>query len=137
MSETEGCIYCEPFFSGTRLEPSRTATLGGIGQRNFSPVNLLLSVYEGIARTMQATFAQACLSLADVGDSGGLQQIVMSGNASQRNPELIAAVAKAFEVPVLLSPIVEEAAVGAALLAGTGDDFWSDLETARNQLVAV
>ncbi|MFY9256832.1 MAG: FGGY family carbohydrate kinase [Fuerstiella sp.] len=137
MSETEGCIYCEPFFSGTRLEPSRTATLGGIGQRNFSPVNLLLSVYEGIARTMQATFAQACLSLADVGDSGGLQQIVMSGNASQRNPELIAAVAKAFEVPVLLSPIVEEAAVGAALLAGTGVDFWSDLETARNQLVAV
>ena len=135
--KTEGGIYCEPFFSGTRFEPSRTATLGGIGQRNFTPANLLLSVYEGIARTMQATFAQACLSVVDVGDFGEVQQIVMSGNACQRNPGLVAAVAKAFEVPVLLSPIVEEAAVGAALLAGVGVDFWPDLETARTQLVAV
>lgn len=122
-------LTCEPFFGGTRPIPQRRAVFAGVGRKDFTPVNVARSIFKGIADTMKSAY-----SLADTQRPCVLNRVVMSGNASRRNPDLVKAVEQAFGVAVELATVVEEAATGAALLAGCSVSIWADVEAARVRL---
>ena len=58
------------------------------------------------------------------------------GNALRRNPVLRHLAELHFALPVYLSGYTEEAAVGAALVAGVGSGLWSSYEEASRAVVA-
>ena len=59
---------------------------------------------------------------------------MMSGNGSRKNPLLVDAVAEKFDVPVNVSGCEEEAATGAAMLAGVSTGVWPTLASAFNTI---
>jgi len=119
-------LVCEPFFRGTRYEPERRGVFRGVGTDNFTPANLLVSVLDGIAQSMFDVWKSSPTS-----DEISLKQIVMAGNAVKHNPVLVEAVQRRFGVPVQVARHSEEAATGAAMLAGVHLGIWETLEDAR------
>ncbi|MEQ9411838.1 MAG: FGGY family carbohydrate kinase [Fuerstiella sp.] len=122
-------LVCEPFFFGTRPEPDRRGVFCGVSADNFTPAGVAHSVLRGIAESMYDVYQHATGHRPEP-----LRRIVMSGNAARRNPALVAAVAKRFHVPTFVSGCYEEAATGAAMLAGVTVGCWSDLSEAEKCL---
>ncbi|MBY0229740.1 MAG: hypothetical protein K2W96_10710 [Gemmataceae bacterium] len=106
-----GCdgLVCEPFFLGTRQDPSRRGAFTGIGAANLTPGHFARAVLEGMARA----FADGYDRLK--GLRGPAFSLAGAGNALRANPLLARLVGEAFGLPLVLSPYPEEAAFGAAL----------------------
>lgn len=122
----EVSLTCEPFFRGTRQDPDRRGVLAGMDNDNFTPAALAAAVLRGIAQSMFDVYQ----------DSGRSQQhpadfIVMSGNGARRNPLLVEQVRQCFGIPVTVSALSEEAAAGAAFLAGSRLGVWNSIDEAR------
>jgi sugar (pentulose or hexulose) kinase len=118
-------VNCEPFFSGTRSEPWVRANWTGLSPANFTPGHLARALLEGLARSLadsQGRIAKLC------GRAPGV--LIGSGNGLRANPLLARIVADAFGLPLRVPAHREEAAFGAALLAGVGAGVWPDLDTA-------
>lgn len=128
-SDNLPALICEPFFAGTRLEPSRRAVIRDIGTTNFTPANVARSILDGIAETMLRTYQSAGGHRPDV-----LKEVALSGNGARQNPQLVRAVAERFGVTTQVAPCREEAATGAAMLAGVSIGFWPDLQTAQSKI---
>ena len=124
-----GNLVCEPFFRGTRYEPERRGVLKGLNTENLTPSNLLVGVLDGIAESMFDVWKASPSSR-----EFPLQQVAMSGNAVKHNPVLVEAVRRRFAVPVNVARHSEEAATGAAMIAGVGLGIWDTLETARQRV---
>ncbi len=122
-------LQCEPFFRGTRYEPDRRGILKGIDTENLTPTNLLISVLDGIAQSMFDVWSG---SPEKAGSP--LQRVAMSGNAVKHNPVLVEAVRRRFGVPVEVARHTEEAATGAAMLAGVHLGIWNTIEDARRMV---
>ena len=119
-------MTCEPFFRGTRQDPDRRGLIAGVDNDNFTPVNLAAAVLRGIAQSMFDVYR----------DSGRSEQqpaefIVMSGNGARRNPLLVQEMQRCFGIPVTVSALSEEAAAGAAFLAGSRLGVWNSIDEAR------
>ncbi|MEZ6127947.1 MAG: FGGY family carbohydrate kinase [Planctomycetaceae bacterium] len=110
-------LHCEPFFRGTRPDPERRGILSNIGSSNFIPANVARSILSGMADTLFAAFRNASDHFPEP-----LTRIVMSGNGARRNPLLLKAIAERFAVPAAVAECREEAAIGAAILAGVMTD---------------
>ena len=119
-------LICEPFFRGTRYEPDRRGLIKGINVDNLSPAHLLASVLTGIAQSMSDVWSTSPQSKASP-----LQRVAMAGNAVKHNPLLVDAVRRHFGVPVEVARHSEEAATGAAMLAGVHLKTWPTIESAR------
>jgi sugar (pentulose or hexulose) kinase len=91
---------------------------------NFTPGHVARAVLDGIAEGLHA-FVESAGDAAPHAD-----RIVATGNAVRRNPLLVRALESRFELPVWLPEHEEEAAYGAALLAGVAGDVWRDLREA-------
>ncbi len=118
-------LSCEPFFSGTRLAPGLRASWTGLSAANFTPGHLARALLEGMARAFAASQGRiAALS----GRAPAL--LVGSGNGLRANPLLGRIIASAFGLPLVVPAHREEAAFGAALLAGVGAGLLSDLDAA-------
>ena len=122
-------LRCQPFFRGTRQSPELRGAITGIDWHNLSPANLLNSIYEGIADAMFAVWDDAGKA-----PSGVPSSVQMSGNAARRHPGLVRAVSNRFGVTATVTPFAEEAAVGAAMLAGVRIGHWPSLASARDQV---
>jgi len=124
-----GCdgLIAEPFFRGTRREPGRRGVFRGIGIENFSPGHVARAVLEGIAAAL-AGFVEQHRSLPDV--SAQFTRVIATGNGIRRNPLLGVSLARAFKLPVFTPEHEEEAAYGAAVLAGARTGVWNDLADA-------
>lgn len=122
-------LSCEPFFVGTRPDPSRRGIFRDVGSANFTPANVARSILQGIADTMQNVFESAVGSRPEP-----LQEIAMSGNGARQNPLLVEAVSQRFGVPTVVAPCREEAATGAAMLAGVRTGMWPDLGAAQKRI---
>ena len=109
--EPEDLPVFTPLFLGTRGDPSAAASLTGLTAGNFTPRHLSWALLEGIAEEL-AILYRSCRS-AGISAS----RLIGSGNGLRKNPFLLQAVEKRFGLPVILSPVREEAAYGAALLA--------------------
>lgn len=108
-----GTLTCEPFFRGTRRTPDATGTFRGVTDDNFTPGSVGRAVLHGIARALCD-----CLELAGPLAPPSITTLIATGNAVRKNPFLVAALEDVFGLPVTTPDHVEEAAFGAALLAG-------------------
>jgi sugar (pentulose or hexulose) kinase len=133
-----GCdgLRCEPFFRGTRREPGRRGVFRGVSTENFTPGHVARAVLEGIADAL-AEFVRAHETstrqpLTETGGEGAKpfhhSRLIATGNAVRRNPLLANCLANAFRLPVFVPEHEEEAAYGAAILAGVRAGLWPSLE---------
>jgi sugar (pentulose or hexulose) kinase len=118
-------LRCEPFFAGTRANPELRASWTGMSAANFTPGHLARALLEGMARTFAGGYER-------IGAARGrpVRRLVGAGNGLRANPLLARLVAAEFGLPLLLPASQEEAAVGAALLAGVGAGLFPDLAAA-------
>lgn len=118
-------LRCDPYFRGTRQRPDARGSFTGITTENFTPGNIGRAVLNGIADGM-ASFRD----LASRDAPWPAQRIIATGNAVRRNPLLVQAIARRFGLPLDIPVHREEAAYGAALLAGVETRLWPSLEDA-------
>ena len=118
-------LHCDPYFRGTRQRPDARGSFTGITTENFTPGNMGRAVLNGIAAGM-ASFRD----LASRSCPWPTQRIIATGNAVRRNPLLVQAIAQRFGLPLDIPAHREEAAYGAALLAGVQTGLWPSLEAA-------
>jgi sugar (pentulose or hexulose) kinase len=123
-------LSCEPFFSGTRYEPWLKASWSGITLGNLTPGHLSRALLEGMARAFAASVGR----LAQLTGSPPAA-LVGAGNGIRTNPLLAQIVAETFGLPMQMPAHREEAAYGAALLAGVGAGVIADLDDAGRRIV--
>lgn len=112
-------------FAGTRSSPQLRGGFEGLSLDNFSSANAARAVLEGLVDEL-------CLYHDRVDSSlkRGHEAVVASGNAIRKNPLLREILSARLGLPVLLPCHREEAAYGAALVAGTGAGVWNTLADA-------
>lgn len=120
-----GGLSARTTFAGTRSEPGLRGAVGGISLDNFSLGNMARSILAGMVEELCVMYDQA----------GGKSvyhhsKVVASGNAVRKNPLLPGMIGSRTGCPVLIPRHREEAAFGAALLAGASNGFWPDLDAA-------
>lgn len=118
-------LACEPLFRGSRRAPRATGTFTGVTPANFTPGHVARAVVRGIVDGFYSFYDEA-------GDArpAHLARIIGSGNGLRKNPLLVAELARRFERPVFVPAHEEEAAFGAALLAGVQTGLWASLPAA-------
>jgi sugar (pentulose or hexulose) kinase len=122
-------LRCEPFFSGSRLDPSRRASWLGFTESNFTCGHLTRALLEGLAHHFRALYESML--------RGGVSPrtcLVGSGNGIRKNALLAEIFSNAFRMPLKIPLNMEEAAYGAALLAAVGCDKL-DLEEASRLIL--
>ena len=122
-------LQCAPLFRGTRRQPQARGTFAGVEFGNFTPGHVARAVLQGIAQALHG-----CCEQAGPAEPRHLTRIIGSGNGLRRNPLLVQVLAETFGREVWLSRHEEEAAYGAALLAGSATGLWPDLETAGRRI---
>ncbi len=118
-------LRCDPFFAGSRREPDRRASWAGVSDRNLTPGHLIRSVLEGMARGFREGYDN---TVAATGCAAA--HLVGAGNGLRENALLAQMVADEFGLPLAMPAHREEAAYGAALVAGVGAGLWPDLAAA-------
>jgi sedoheptulokinase len=116
------------YFRGTRADASRTAQIVGLRDFNFTPAHLTRALIRGMVNELVSYYENS--------HSGQPQPrfIVGSGNGLRRNSVLRRELSLRFGSEILLPPYEEEAAVGAALVAGVGVGIFSDWNDAGHRL---
>ena len=94
-------------FCGTRSNPHDLGAITDISEVNFTPEALAAGVVEGMAKELYQMFVTM--------PNQKIDRIVVSGNAAKKNPALVMAVEKIFNLPVFVPIHDEEAAFGAAI----------------------
>lgn len=118
-------LLCEPYFAGSREDPDRRACLLNASDLNFTPQHLTRSLLEGLARSL----LEGC-DLLQGATGQPRSRLVGAGNGLRRNAVLSHIVAEAFGMPLRVPTHREEAAYGAALVAGVGAGVFADIEAA-------
>ena len=125
IAEMDSTILCRTAFAGTRRDPNATGSFSEIDSENFRIGPFVGGVMRGIAQELFGLYSG--MSFEALG-------VVATGNAVRKNELLLRAITEEFGVQALLCPFEEEAAAGAALVAGIGlgvfkrfDDAFSGL----------
>ncbi len=105
-----GELAVYPSFLAERHDPSLRGRIEGIAAANMGLGPLAWALAQGIVRNLRDMMPAWTLQ--------GRTALVGTGNALRRNPLLQAAARSVFGLPLLLPESREEAAVGAALVAG-------------------
>jgi len=120
-----GGLRCEPYFTGSRLDPDLRATWSGMSAENFTPAHLTRALLEGLARALHDGFERVTR-----GAQLACQRLVGAGNGLRENRVLARIVAEEFGMPLSVPQHREEAAFGAVLLAAVGAGVFPDLASA-------
>ena len=120
-----GGLQFTPTFSGTRSDPRQRGSLVGISPENFTPANLVRSLIEGMARGFRAAYDQ----IREV-NGESKSKLIGAGNSLRENRLLAESVASEFGLTPQATAHREEAAFGAALVAGVGCGRFADLDEA-------
>jgi sugar (pentulose or hexulose) kinase len=118
-------LVCEPFFRGTRRRPDARGLFRGVDDRNFTPGHVARAVLNGVAAALHSFYETAGEHRPPT-----VTRIIGSGNGLRKNRLLVETLARVFQREVWLPAHREEAAYGAALLAGSQTGVWSSLEAA-------
>jgi sedoheptulokinase len=120
-----GRLTVDTRFCGTRTDPGARGSVVGLGPDTFTPEHFVIGVREGIAAELHGFFE--CLP---EGMRRSVVRLVGSGNAIRHNPALRRAFERRFGMPMAVPAHREEAAYGAALLAGaSGGTFTGSILT--------
>jgi sedoheptulokinase len=107
-------IVVTPHFLGERHAVDLRGTISGITLGNFTLGTFSRSLARGIFQNLHSMLPGEALR--------GRTEVIGSGNALARNPLLLRMAEEVFNLPARLKRMREEAACGAALLAGLGPD---------------
>jgi sugar (pentulose or hexulose) kinase len=118
-------LRCEPFFTGTRQAPELRASWSDMSPENFAPGHMTRALLEGMARAFRSGY-DAIRAHVLVPP----ERLIGAGNGMRENPLLAGMVEGEFELPLLVPLHREEAAFGAALMAGIGAGVFRDLDSA-------
>ncbi|MEZ5391888.1 MAG: FGGY family carbohydrate kinase [Bryobacterales bacterium] len=124
LPDDNGVLVARPVFRGSRRRPTERGSFQGVTFENFTPGHVARAVLEGIAAGLYE-FVESAGAAAPAA-----ARIIATGNAVRRNPLLVAALERRFGLPVFTPLHREEAAYGAALLAGVSAGIWADLREA-------
>jgi sugar (pentulose or hexulose) kinase len=129
LPEDDDGLVCEPLFRGTRWKPKARGEFHGVTFDNFSLGHVARAVLRGIAEGMHAFYdgAGSCRPAK-------VDRIIGSGNGLRKNPRLVSEISRRFSRPVWFPRHSQEAAYGAALLAGASTGLWPDLEAASRNI---
>ena len=105
-------MHCDPYFCGSREDPALRARFTDIGQDNFTPQSLTLSVLEGICGELYNFYSNFCKLLKNKPT-----KLVGSGNGVRKNKLLADIFSQKFDMPLRIPLYEEEAAFGCALAA--------------------
>lgn len=122
-------LRCEPLFRGTRQRPDARGAFSGVTNDNFTPGHVARAVLQGLADGMRQFYDRA-----GAAQPSAMKSIVGSGNGLRKNPLLVQILATTFGRDVWLPAHVEEAAFGAALLAGATVGLWPSLAKAGQSI---
>lgn len=100
-------------FDGTREDPSLRGSITGISVENLHAVDLMSGFLQGIADELYRFYAQ----MRESGVCPEARVMIGAGNGLRYNPTLCRAMERVFGLPLELSTVSEEAAVGAAQFA--------------------
>ena len=114
-----------PTFSGTRANPHKRGALSGISARSLTPGNLVRSLLEGMANDYRQAYELIC-SVTGKKQS----RLVTAGNGLRENQLLSSIVENEMQLVPVATKHREEAAFGAALIAGVGAQVFEDLHAA-------
>ena len=117
-------LSCAPLFTGTRVDPTVSASFTGITPANLTPGHMTRALLEGMAEQLYGL----CGDMAPY--ARGCQQLIGAGNAIRRNPLFAEILACAFGLPLRVPAHNESAAIGACLLAGVGSGELATWEAA-------
>jgi sugar (pentulose or hexulose) kinase len=118
-------LRCDPYFAGSRPDPTRRATWTGVSEKNFTPAHAVRALLEGMARSFREGY-----DLIRATAGGDCARLVGAGNGLRENAVLAGIVSEEFGMPLSVPAHREEAAYGAALAAGVGAGVWPDLAAA-------
>lgn len=102
-------------FLGTRRDPSVRGEIRGIGKANLTPDYMVEGFLRGIVDELNSYFGDLPRELREQ-----TEEIVGVGNALRRNPLLRRILTEELGLPLRLPVFREEAALGAAIIAGVG-----------------
>lgn len=102
-------------FLGTRRDPSVRGSIRQIGRSNFTHDYLVEGFVRGIVNELKSFFDDLPPQLRQ-----SSEQIIGVGNALRRNPLLRSILQQELHLPLRLPEYREEAALGAAIIAGVG-----------------
>jgi sugar (pentulose or hexulose) kinase len=125
LPESDDSLECEPLFRGTRWKPAARGEFRGVTFDNFSLGHVARAVLRGIAQGMYSFYESA-----GANRPAHLDHIIGSGNGLRKNPLLVREISRRFSRAVWFPAHTQEAAYGAALLAGASTGVWPDLATA-------
>jgi sugar (pentulose or hexulose) kinase len=129
LAEYENTLSCEPLFRGTRWKPAARGEFRGVTFDNFSLGHVARAVLRGIAQGMYSFYEAAGSARPE-----RLDRIIGSGNGLRKNPLLVQEFSRRFQRPVWFPEHTQEAAYGAALLAGARTGLWPSLEAAGKNI---
>jgi sedoheptulokinase len=112
-------------FLGTRNNPEARASISNLTPWNFTPGGVVLGLLSGIVGELQHLF-----SLLPAQVRRETRRLCLSGNALRRNTLLRRLAELHFQLPGYVPTYSEEAAVGAALIAGVGVGIWPNYDAA-------
>ena len=114
-----------PTFSGTRADPTIRGSVQGISPGNFTAAGFCRGAIEGMARSLTDGFRT-------VQDIAGrkFRVLAAAGNALRENTLLAEEVVRSSGLPLRYTRHREEAAFGAAMIAGVGASLFANLAEA-------
>jgi sedoheptulokinase len=120
-----GRVVVDTRFQGTRSEPSMRGSIKNLSPENLTPEHLIVGMREGMASELFDTFDR-------LPPEARRSKVTMigSGNGIRLNPKLRNAFERTFGMPMRVPAHTEEAAFGAALLAGVASGVLPDLQAA-------
>jgi sedoheptulokinase len=102
----------DPFFNGHRfLGEDLRGAIGGLAPANFNVSNILRATLNGMVDELAMPYFTIPSKVRKH------QGLLGSGNGIRKNAALRQVAEERFKMPLRLSPVVEEAAIGAAILA--------------------
>ncbi len=116
-------LIAETTLAGTRSDPSRRGAFTGLSMDNFDLPCAARAVLTGMVEEL-------CRFHDRASAPPGHDRVVASGNAVRKNPLLRRIIAARMRRPVMVPAHREEAAFGAALLAGLGTGVFRDADQA-------
>lgn len=127
---THTTLTVSPQFYGTRTDPSVRGAITNVSEDNFTPLDLMVGVLDGIVVELHQ-YVQALPTRLQM----NIKHLVGAGNAIRKNGYLASVVQDIFGRSLLVPGHREEAAVGAALCAGVGVGAYESFQEAAVDVI--
>jgi sugar (pentulose or hexulose) kinase len=124
-----GCdgMRCDPSFAGSRWDAEKRGCWSGVSETNLTPGHVIRALLEGMARSLKEGWERL-----EAAGAGERTKLVGAGNGVRENGLLVRMIEAEFGKAMQVPTHKEEAAYGAALVAGYAAGVWESVgEAAR------